>query len=260
MKGRGKCGLTIRSSGPASWRRPRAVRYASMCPPPAATVRLNSGVRPQERVMRGLLLLLISLAATTASAQRQREQIIGQPCEGCEAVFDGIPDQMNSRARITLKSEPGAPMVVVGKVLNSNGQPQAGIVVYAYQTNSEGIYPELQTVRDPETRRQGTLRNWVKTDSSGRYAFDTIRPGSYPNSDIPEHIHFHIIEPGCSTYYIDDIMFRDDPKLTPKQIRRIAKNRGGNGISTPVKRDGVWYVTRDIHLGQSIPGYRACRS
>ena len=167
---------------------------------------------------------------------------------------------MNSRARIAPKSEPGAPMVVVGRVLNQKGQSQPGVVIYAYQTNSKGVYPESPAVRDFETRRQGTLRAWVKTDASGRYAFDTIRPGSYPDTDVPEHIHFHVIEPGCSTYYIDDIMFTDDPKLTSKQIKRIAKDRGGNGISTPRKKDGVWYVIRDIHLGQNIPGYSACRS
>ena len=200
------------------------------------------------------------LVVTTASAKNQREPVVGLPCEGCEAVFNGIPAHLDSRARIAPESESGAPMVVVGRVLNQKGQPQPGIVIYAYQTNSRGIYPESPEVRDFETRRQGTLRAWVKTDVSGRYAFDTIRPGSYPADDIPEHIHFHIIEPGCSTYYIDDIMFTDDPKLTPKQIKRIAKDRGGNGITTPYKKNGIWYVIRDIHLGQSIPGHSACIS
>jgi protocatechuate 3,4-dioxygenase beta subunit len=208
--------------------------------------------------MRFLTLFLLLFIATPISAQRPKEPIVGLPCEGCEAVFDGLPVQINSRARIANRSEKGVPMIVVGKVLDSNGKPKSGVIVYAYQTNSSGIYPESSAVRDPETRRQGTLRAWVKTDTSGRYALDTIRPGSYPNSDLPEHIHFHIVEPGCSTYYIDDIMFTDDPKLTPKQIRRIAKNRGGNGISTPVMKEGVWHVTRDIYLGKNIPGYRAC--
>jgi protocatechuate 3,4-dioxygenase beta subunit len=210
--------------------------------------------------LRTQLLFLLLLGATTVLAQDQREPVIGLPCEGCEAVFNGIPAHMDSRARIAPKSEPGTPMVVVGRVLNQKGQPQSGVVIYAYQTNSKGVYPESSAVRDFETRRQGTLRAWVKTSASGHYAFDTIRPGSYPADDVPEHIHFHVIEPGCSTYYIDDIMFTDDPKLTPKQIKRLAKNRGGNGISTPHKKDGVLYVIRDIHLGENIPGYRACRS
>ncbi len=209
--------------------------------------------------MRFHLLVLLLLVVATVSAQSQREPVVGLPCEGCEAAFNGVPAHLSSRARIAPKSEPGAPMIVVGRVFNPKGQPQPGIVIYAYQTNRKGIYPESPAVRDFETRRQGTLRAWVKTDASGRYAFDTIRPGSYPADDIPQHIHFHVIEPGCSTYYVDDIMFTDDPKLTPKQIRRIAKNRGGNGISAPLKKDGVWYVTRDIHLGRSVPGYRTCR-
>jgi protocatechuate 3,4-dioxygenase beta subunit len=209
--------------------------------------------------MRRLVAILLPLLAIAAYAQT-REPIVGLPCEGCEAVFDGLPAKLNSRARIAPDSEPGEAMIVVGRVLNAKNQPQPGVIIYAYQTNSNGIYPESPTARNPETRRQGTLRAWVKTDSQGRYAFDTIRPGSYPSTDIPQHIHFHVIEPGCSTYYIDDIMFRDDPKLTPTQIRRIAKNRGGSGISTPVRKDGIWYVTRDIHLGSGIAGYRACRA
>lgn len=203
------------------------------------------------------IVLLLAIASVPAQG---REPVIGLPCEGCEAVFDGIPAQMGSRARIAPESEPGAPMAVTGAVLDRNGRPRPGIVVYAYQTNAKGVYPESPAVRDPETRRQGTLRGWAKTDASGRYAFDTIRPGSYPADDVPAHIHFHVLEPGCATYYIDDIMFTDDPKLTPKQIRRIAKDRGGNGISTPLRKDGVWYVSRDIHLGRNIPGYRECGS
>lgn len=210
--------------------------------------------------MRIPLLVLMSLITTATLAQVHKERVVGLPCEGCEAVFDGIPAQLNSRARVAPKTEPGPPLVVVGKVLDSNARPRPGVIVYAYQTNSKGIYPESPAVRDPETRRHGTLRAWARTDSSGRYAFDTIRPGSYPGRDVPEHIHMHVIEPGCSTYYIDDITLRDDPKLTPKQVSVVARGRGGNGISTPTRKDGVWYVTRDIHLGKNIPGHRACGS
>src|SRR5688500_3658450 len=124
--------------------------------------------------MRSALLVVLLLAATIASAQRQREPIVGLPCEGWEAVFDGIPARLTSRARIAARSEPGAPMIVVGRVLNPKGQPQPGVVVYAYQTNDKGVYPEAPGVSDFETRRQGTLGAWVKTDASGRYAFDTI--------------------------------------------------------------------------------------
>lgn len=210
--------------------------------------------------MRRLLTVLLLLASPPALAQIQREPVVGLPCEGCEAVFDGMPGKNDSHARIAPTTEPGVPMKVSGTVFGTDGRPRAGIVIYAYQTNRDGIYPQSAVVRDPETRRQGSLRSWARTDAGGRYAFDTIRPGSYPAQDVPEHIHMHVLEPGCATYYVDDIMFTDDPKLTPVQIRRIARNRGGNGISTPVLRAGTWQVQRDIHLGENIPGYRDCRS
>lgn len=210
--------------------------------------------------MHRLLTVLLLLASAIALAQIQRVPVVGLPCEGCEAVFDGMPIRIEPHARIVPAAEPGVPMKLTGTVFGGDGLPRAGIVVYAYQTNRDGIYPESEAVRDPETRRQGRLRAWVRTDAAGRYSFDTIRPGSYPAQDVPEHIHMHVLEPGCVTYYVDDIMFKDDPKLTPTQIGRIARNRGGNGISTPVMRGGTWHVQRDIHLGENIPGYRDCRT
>ena len=104
------------------------------------------------------------------------------------------------------------------------------------------------------------MRGWAVSDDQGRYRFDTIRPASYPTRDVPAHIHMHVLEPGCSTYYIDDVMFTDDPLLTPAQRRAHAAGRGGNGIVTPARTEGRWQVARDIRLGAGIPGHRACAS
>lgn len=207
--------------------------------------------------MRSLCLtVFLCLVAASALAQA-REPIVGLPCEGCDAVFDGLPDQFGSRARIAPISESGQPMLVTGRVLDQGGKPQPGVVVYAYQTNSGGIYPEPSGAR--ASHRHGALRAWVSSDAQGRYAFDTIRPGSYPSRDTPQHIHMHVLERGCATYYIDDIMFLDDPLLTKAEVASRPK-RGGAGIGAPLRHKGVWHITRDIHLGQNIPGYRSCRS
>lgn len=94
------------------------------------------------------------------------------------------------------------------------------------------------------------------TDADGRYAFDTIRPAGYPGTDLPQHVHMHVLEVGRCTYYIDDILFEDDPRLTKAKRRQLTQGRGGNGVATP-KRDanGTWLVRRDIVLGAEIPGY-----
>ena len=66
----------------------------------------------------------------------------------------------------------------------------------------------------------------------GRYTFETVRPGSYPNSRNPQHIHMHVIEPGRCTYWIDDVLFTDDPLLNDAERNR-REPRGGLGVATP---------------------------
>jgi protocatechuate 3,4-dioxygenase beta subunit len=70
----------------------------------------------------------------------------------------------------------------------------------------------------------------------------------------------HVIEPGCATYYIDEIVFTDDPLLTPAERGQHQAHRAGSGITTP-RRDGAgkpWRVERDIRLGLNIPGHPGC--
>lgn len=206
---------------------------------------------------RPLLLAFVfaPLVGTVRAAIAKDEPIVGLPCEGCEAVFDGRPDVIADRSRIAPPDEPGEPLTLTGRVVDAAGRPAAGVIVYAYHTDRTGIYPPPSTPAGESATRHGRLRAWAKTGASGEYRFDTIRPGSYPGRDVPEHIHMHVIEPGRATYYIDDVMFHDDPKLTPQQIRHLSNGRGGVGIVTPDRRDGQWVVRRDIVLGLNVPGY-----
>lgn len=190
------------------------------------------------------LLLAIGILLTGAVPTGQ-EPVIGGPCEGCELVFEGLPTKLASTARIAPSTEPGEPLVIDGTVRDLDGSPAAGIVIYAYHTDAGGIYPR-------GTTRHGALRGWTITDANGRYRFETIRPGSYPNRRAPQHVHMHVIEPGRATYYIDDIHFSDDPLLTDRERNR-ARPRGGNGLASPAKDDaGTWHVQRDIVLRLNV--------
>ncbi len=220
---------------------------------------LNLAVRQQEIDLRCLMALLLALSAYLSVAHAQ-EPIVGLPCEGCEAVFDGMPQELSSRARIGQPDEPGEPMLVTGRVFDAQGRPAGGVVIYAYQTNSKGIYPTSKASLGRPSHRHGVLRAWALTNRQGRYAFDTIRPAGYPRTDLPAHIHMHVIERTRCTYYIDDIMFKDDPGLTQESVRKLTLGRSGSGIGRPILRDGIWYITRDIVLGENIPGYDNCGS
>jgi protocatechuate 3,4-dioxygenase beta subunit len=68
----------------------------------------------------------------------------------------------------------------------------------------------------------------------------------------------HVIEPGRCTYYIDDLVFEDDPRLTPEVRRAHVSGRGGPGLVSPTPDGrGGFVVRRDIRLGERVPGYPA---
>lgn len=210
---------------------------------------------PTRRFMSTLpVATLVALFLAAAPAESQVGDVRVIPCEGCDAPLVGVPDSIPSRARIAPEDEPGEPLTITGTVYDPAGNPAPGIVVYAYHTDATGEYPPDERYSG-WARRHGELRGWARTDEDGRYRFETIRPGSYPGGTNPQHVHMHIIEPDCCTYWISSIHFTDDP-LVPADREPDPDARGGNGLVTPRLEDGVWYVERDIHLGRNIEGYR----
>lgn len=209
--------------------------------------------------MRALICAFAATATFGASASRAAEPVIGGSCEGCEAVFDFRRPVDVRYGRISPEGAPGQPMLLLGVVRGSDGRPRSGIVVYGYQTNAAGLYEPDNGAPSRAGRRHGRYRGWVLTDQEGRFEFKTVRPGGYPATDLPEHIHLHVVEPGCATYYLEDVTFDDDPRLTEAKRREFANGRGGSGLNSPYRVAGVLRVQRDIHLGQGIPGYPGCK-
>lgn len=207
----------------------------------------------KQLLLSGLVACALVCGAA-AAAQTPREPVVGGPCEGCEAVFEGMPKSPAWSARIAPAGQAGAPMRIEGVVRGTDGLPMAGVIVYAYHTDDRGIYPRDDRY-EGSAARHGRLRGWARTDRLGRYRFDTIRPAGYPGTNIPQHVHMHIVEPGRCTYYIDDIHFEDDERFTGA-LRDELPGRGGPGVVMPfLDADGVWHVVRDIALGENIPGY-----
>jgi len=194
-------------------------------------------------------LLCLSLALVPAANTTAQEPVLGGPCEGCELVFAGLPATLDAIARIAPPEEPGERLVIEGTVRDRAGHAVPGIIVYAYQTDATGVYPRGET-------RHGRLRGWARSDAQGRYRFETIRPAAYPTRTVPQHVHMHVIEPGRGTYYIDDIVFSDDPLLDDEARKSMRQGRGGHGEVQPTRDgNGIWQVRRDIELGKGVPGY-----
>ena len=184
-------------------------------------------------------------AQTAGAGGRARPDLYN--CEGCEAVAERDPAGIPARTILAGPDEPGDRMLLEGRVLSTDGAtPAEGVVIYAHQTNGEGLYSD----GGPETvwsRRHGRLRGWVRTDPDGRYAFETIKPAPYPSMTMPAHIHLFVGEPGRRPYYIDDVVFEGEFGVTPA-YRARSELRGGDGVVRLTRENGVWLARRDIRL------------
>ena len=138
--------------------------------------------------------LLLVLLYTTLPAQSQTDR-----CEDCELMLEGMPSSIPWSTRISGSEDPGEPLVISGTIYKSDGKtPAPGVILYVYQTDQKGKYtPSKGQVSG---RRHGHLRGWMKSDERGRYQFTTIRPGSYPNGNNPQHIHPIVKEPDLNYY------------------------------------------------------------
>jgi protocatechuate 3,4-dioxygenase beta subunit len=155
------------------------------------------------------------------------------------------PQNALSSAEVAPADEPGERLEVAGVVYAADGHtPVTKASVYVYQTDSRGYYrPD-----DPMGNRNPRLMGLMRTDGAGRYSFRTIRPGSYPGTRVPRHIHYEVAAEGHGAR-IFEIVFDDDPFVT-ERIRRDA-GRPGSFYSlkaVEIGPDAVGRVTQDVVL------------
>src|SRR5687768_9401609 len=119
------------------------------------------------------------------------------------------PANAPATARLTPSSEPGLPLTVSGVVVGADGAPVSGASLYVYQTDHEGYYG----VKPASDNRNPRLKLFLRSDAQGRWAFETVKPGSYPNSRVPPHIHFEVAAKGRGSQ-IFEIVFEGDAFVT----------------------------------------------
>jgi protocatechuate 3,4-dioxygenase beta subunit len=71
---------------------------------------------------------------------------------------------------------------VTGRALD-NGRPVAGVSIYVFHADADGLYSRDGRNSDENARLFGALR----TDAEGRYRYETIRPSGY--GDLSSHVH-----------------------------------------------------------------------
>jgi len=172
-----------------------------------------SRAKPNRRQMLELCIsrgLLVAGAAATPQPRllafwQQTEQQAQQPTspDVLGPFFrKGAPDNRILRA----PGDPGFPLKVVGRVINTKGQLVEGAKVDLWHADHTGRY---------DTRGY-RYRARISPDAKGGYTVETVMPGHY--ADRPaQHIHYLIAAPGHKTlvtqaYFATDPFFEGNPE------------------------------------------------
>jgi protocatechuate 3,4-dioxygenase beta subunit len=153
------------------------------------------------------------------------------------------PVNVSWKTTIVSDKEPGTPLIISGTIYAPDGRkPLEGINLFVYQTDATGVY-----TTSGGDNRSTRIHGLMRTNAEGRYEFRTIKPGSYPGSRNPQHIHAYVSGPGYPEYWIDEYHFDDDPFITDDLRRKF----GGKGnlssiLSLTRGTDGVLRGVRDI--------------
>lgn len=144
---------------------------------------------------------------------------------------------------ISPDNEPGEPMIVTGTVYAPDGKtPLEGIKIHVYQTDAKGIYSA------DGNRANSRIQGDMVTNKNGKYQFSTIKPGSYPNSRVPSHVHYVVSGPGYAQQRFE-LRFVDDPYLSNRIVEREQRKGKFGAIQKLVKdEDGFLRCTFDLKL------------
>ena len=153
------------------------------------------------------------------------------------------PADAPSQTVVAPSNEPGERLLITGIVYAADGRtPLANASVYVYQTDARGYYKPDDARASDDPR----LRGYMRTDKNGRYEFRTIRPGSYPGSRNPGHIHYHVNAPSHRER-VFEIVFEGDPFI-PEQWKQEAQRAGSGVAIVKLTRDGArgWRGVQDV--------------
>lgn len=167
----------------------------------------------------------------------------------------------------------GEPMLVQGKILDSEGAPISGVKIDVWQANDEGFYDVQQKGIQPDFNLRGVFR----TSEDGAYWFKAVKPKFYPipgdgpvgkllaalgrHCYRPAHLHYILSAEGyksLTTHIFDP----DDPYINSDAVFGVKEslmakftwiddpnNISANGMVTP-----FYHVVHDFVLVKSEIG------
>lgn len=151
----------------------------------------------------------------------------------------GAPNQ----AMLRVPGDPGIPLKITGKVLNSRGEKIPGARIEAWHADHHGLY-DLQGFK---------YRTRLVIEDQTDYTIETIMPGHYDDRPA-QHVHYLVTAPGhksliTQAYFATDAFFEGDPDKNARK-RGIAGSRDLIRPVTLFERPGAAHtaITFDIIL------------
>ena len=143
------------------------------------------------------------------------------------------PENVTWKTVIPPEGELGEKLIISGTIYLPDGKtPSKDVVVYVHHTNNKGIYPKRGGEKG-NGQYHGYLRGWMKTDSNGKYEFETIRPAPYhSHGGEPAHIHYNIQGSDYLEYWLTAIWFSDDPRVTDEYKKSVKRSGGFSNVIT----------------------------
>jgi protocatechuate 3,4-dioxygenase beta subunit len=183
--------------------------------------------------------LVVGVLLLGSTAWPQETELIPAPYLAPKYV---APPDAPSDTVIAGRGEPGEPLIVTGRALDG-GQPVAGVSIYAFHADAEGLYTRDGRNSDEHARLFGTLR----TDAEGRYRYETIRPGGYDG--LAAHVH-HVVTAAGYKPRLCDLWLGDEPYFAPRRNAGLPLSQGEAMFVRMPVRDaaGVWHVVHDLEM------------
>ena len=197
---------------------------------------------------------LIDSARTALAAGRTSTDLLADPTFVMAHEwprFGQLIREHPAPTKLTLVTpqEPGQRLTINGIALDASGKPLAEALVYLYHTSARGWYSDRAAhVMAPDgDRKHARLFGYLRAAADGTFEIHTIRPAGYPDSNLPAHIHIEIQRPRQGTWWVSEIQFDDDPRLTPAAREQSRLERF---VICPVEggADGAWYLKAKFRL------------
>ena len=170
----------------------------------------------RRRIVEMLAVMLTAVAtgvqADTASAERRlatdtpRDEALAQAVKPCasraptRATGPGPHDYTHPSvgSRLWQDGDPGEPLFLRARVLDTCGKPVAGARVQILHANENGVHEENR------------FRTDLDTGERGEFKLLTVYPGY--TGGIARHIHFLISHSGYDTL-VTRLFFKNDPSV-----------------------------------------------